>query len=163
MLVIRNILFVVLVPGTVTVLIPWLITWRGRVAQFSQWTPWRCLGLLPLVTGAGIVLWCVWDFAVIGRGTPAPIDPPTQLVVRGPYRYVRNPMYVGVVLILLGESALFESFALLAYTAVFLAAAHCFVVFYEEPGLHRRFGDSYAAYRHRVHRWWPRVTDKPHA
>ncbi|HVM60343.1 MAG TPA: methyltransferase [Verrucomicrobiae bacterium] len=157
MLAIRNILFVLLVPGTVTVLIPWLIAGRNRAAQFSHSTPWRHAGLLPLLIGVIILAWCVWDFIVIGQGTPAPIDPPTQLVARGPYRHVRNPMYVAVALILLGEAALFASLALLIYTAIFFAAAHCFVVFYEEPGLHRRFGESYDAYRRRVRRWIPRV------
>ena len=157
MLALRSIFFALLLPGTVTVVIPYFIACRGRVAQFSQWTPWRYTGLLPLVTGASIVLWCIWDFAVVGHGTLAPIDPPTQLVVRGPYRYVRNPMYVGAVLILLGEAVLFASAALVIYVAVFIVVAHCFVVLYEEPTLHRKFGESYDAYHHRVRRWIPRV------
>jgi protein-S-isoprenylcysteine O-methyltransferase Ste14 len=157
MLALRSILFALLVPGTVTVIIPWLIAYQGRAANLAHWTPWRYVDLPPLTVGVAILFWCVWDFAVVGHGTLAPIDPPTQLVVRGPYRYVRNPMYVGVVLILLGEAALFESVALLIYGAIFFLAVHCFVVLYEEPTLYRQFGESYDGYRRRVRRWWPRV------
>jgi protein-S-isoprenylcysteine O-methyltransferase Ste14 len=157
MLALRSILFTLLVPGTVTVIIPWLIAYRDRAANLGHWTPWRYVGLLPLTVGVAILFWCVCDFAVVGHGTLAPIDPPTQLVVRGPYRYVRNPMYVGVVLILLGEAALVESIALTIYCAIFFLAVHCFVVLYEEPTLHRQFGESYDGYRRRVRRWWPRV------
>ena len=157
MLALRSIFFTLLIPGTVSVVIPYFIACRGRAAQFSQWTPWRYAGLLPLGAGAVIVLWCIWDFAVIGRGTLAPIDPPTQLVVRGPYRYVRNPMYVGAVLVLLGEAALFVSIALLIYGAIFFVVAHCFAVMYEEPTLHRQFGASYDTYRNCVRRWIPRL------
>ena len=156
MLALRSIFFTLLVPGTVSVVIPYFIAYRDRAAQFSGWTPWRYAGLLPLAVGAGIVLWCIWDFAVIGHGTLAPIDPPTELVVRGPYRYVRNPMYVGAVLVLLGEAALFVCVALVIYCAIFLVVAHCFVVLYEEPTLHRQFGASYDTYRLRVRRWIPR-------
>jgi len=152
-LALRSVLFALLLPGTVTVAIPYFIAFRGRVAQFSQWTPWRYAGLLPLTVGAAIVLWCIWDFAVVGRGTLAPIDPPTQLVVRGPYRWVRNPMYVGAVLVLLGEAALFVSVVLLIYGAIFFVVAHCFVVLYEDPTLHRQFGASYDTYCLRVRRW----------
>ena len=157
MLALRSILFTLLLPGTVTVVIPWFIAYRNHAAQFTHWTLWSCAGLFPLVAGVGIVLWCIWDFAVVGRGTLAPVDPPKQLVVRGPYRFVRNPMYVGVVLILLSEAALFESVVMLGYSVVFFLAVHCFVVLYEEPTLRRRFGDSYEAYRLHVRRWWPRV------
>lgn len=159
MLAVRNILFALLVPGTVTVVIPWFIAHRDRVGPFSQWTPWHYLGLLPLATGVAILFWCIRDFAVVGRGTLAPIDPPKVLVARGPYRYVRNPMYIGVMLILLGEAGLFESVGMLIYAAVFLAAAHGFVTFYEEPVLRRKFGESYGAYCRRVHRWRPRLHD----
>ena len=157
MLALRSIFFTLLLPGTVTVVVPYFVAYWDRAANFGHWTPWRYVGLLPLMVGVGIVFWCIWDFAVVGHGTLAPIDPPTQLVVRGPYRYVRNPMYMGAVLILLGEAALLESVALLIYSAVFLAVTHCFVVLYEEPTLRRQFGESYDAYRRRVHRWWPRV------
>jgi protein-S-isoprenylcysteine O-methyltransferase Ste14 len=155
MLALRSILFALLLPGTVTVAVPYLIVHQTQAAQFEHWTLWRWLGLLPISVGVAMVVWCIWDFTVFGRGTLAPVDPPRQLVVRGPYRCVRNPMYVGVVSILLGEALLFQSFPLVVYTIFFFVAAHCFVVLYEEPVLRRKFGESYAAYCHRVHRWWP--------
>jgi protein-S-isoprenylcysteine O-methyltransferase Ste14 len=106
--------------------------------------------------GRSILLRCIWDFAVSGRGTLAPIDPPKQLVVHGLYRYVRNPMYVGVLLVLLGEAWLFDSRALLVYAGEFWVVASAFVFFYEEPTLRRKFGGSYARYYRSVNRWVPR-------
>ena len=157
MLALRSILFALLLPGTVTVAVPYLIVHQTHAAQFEHWTLWRWLGLLPISVGAVIVVWCIWDFAASGRGTLAPVDPPRQLVVRGPYRCVRNPMYVGVVVILLGEALLFQSFPLVVYTIFFFVAVQCFVVLYEEPALRRKFGESYEAYCHRVHRWRPQA------
>ncbi len=157
MLILRSILFTFLLPGTVTVVIPYFIVSGGRVDHPGSRALWCFLGLLPIAMGAGILFWCIWDFAVAGRGTLAPVDPPKQLVVRGLYRYVRNPMYVGVMSILLGESLFFGSLSLLCYTLVFFTIAHLFVVLYEEPALLRQFGESYEAYRHRVHRWLPRI------
>jgi protein-S-isoprenylcysteine O-methyltransferase Ste14 len=95
------------------------------------------------------------DITSAGQGTPAPFDPPKALVVTGPYRYVRNPMYAGDVLVLLGESLLFGMSALLAYTLVMLGVFHLFVVWYEEPNLRRQFGTAYEAYREAVPRWIP--------
>jgi len=106
--------------------------------------------------GAALALWCVFTFAFLGRGTPAPFDPPRRLVVRGPYRYVRNPMYVGAA-VALGAAALFYgSLALLAFTAGFLVVTHLFVVVYEEPTLRRMFGAEYDAYGREVPRWRPK-------
>lgn len=113
------------------------------------------LGALVVVLGAAIDLWCVLAFAFIGRGTPAPFDPPRALVVRGPYRFVRNPMYLGAGLALAGASAVLHSPALLGYLALLAVASHTFVVFYEEPTLARLFGADYGAYRHAVRRWTP--------
>jgi protein-S-isoprenylcysteine O-methyltransferase Ste14 len=158
MLALRSILFALLLPGTVTVAVPYLIVHQTHAAQFEHWTLWRWLGLLPISVGVAIVVWCIWDFAASGRGTLAPVDPPRQLVVRGPYRCVRNPMYVGVVVILLGEALLFQSFPLVVYTIFFFVAVQCFVVLYEEPALRRKFGESYEAYCHRVHRWRPQAS-----
>jgi len=114
------------------------------------------LGLLPLGAGAAVLFRCIWDFAVTGRGTLAPVDPPTHLVVCGLYRCVRNPMYVGVLCILMGEAWLLASTALLVYAAAVLAVFHLWVVLYEEPVLRRKFGESYEKYTRAVHRWWPR-------
>lgn len=105
-----------------------------------------------------MALWCVGTFALVGRGTPAPFDPPRRLVVRGPYARVRNPMYLGAVLAL-GAAALFYlSLALLAFAALFLVATHLFVVAYEEPKLRRSFGAEYDAYCREVRRWCPNLS-----
>ena len=109
MLTLRSIFFAFLLPGTVTVLVPYLIVSRGRPVGIGQQSLWHYFSLLPISVGAGLLLWCIRDFGVVGRGTLAPVDPPRHLVVRGLYRYVRNPMYVGVISILLGEALLFGS------------------------------------------------------
>lgn len=98
---------------------------------------------------------CIWDFARVGRGTLAPVDPPRQLVVRGLYRYVRNPMYLSVTTIVLGELILTRSIALLIYWAIWFAVVNAFVIGYEEPTLRRQFGASYESYRETVPRWIP--------
>jgi protein-S-isoprenylcysteine O-methyltransferase Ste14 len=119
-------------------------------------SPRHWLGLA--VIGIGVVLLgtCIWEFARRGRGTLAPVDPPTTLVVQGLYRYVRNPMYVSVTMIVLGEAVLAGSRALLAYWAVWFLAVNLFVIGYEEPTLQRRFGPAYGRYRATVRRWLPR-------
>ena len=160
MLALRSIFFTFLLPGTVTVLIPYFVVFGGRVDYQRTWGLQCYLSLLPISIGAGILVWCIWDFAVVGRGTLAPVDPPKHLVVRGLYRYVRNPMYVGVVSILFGESLFFWSLSLLCYAIVFFITAHLFVVLYEEPALLRQFGQSYEAYRHGVHRWLPHTPNE---
>jgi protein-S-isoprenylcysteine O-methyltransferase Ste14 len=154
---VKTLIFTIVVPGTVTVLVPYLLlSADGDVVRPDLGSPWA-LGLVAMLLGAAIYLWCAWDFAFAGRGTPAPIDPPRELVVRGLYRFVRNPMYVGVLLALVGEAALFRSVSLLVYAALVFMAVHLFVVLYEEPTLQRQFGESYARYRHSVPRWISRV------
>jgi protein-S-isoprenylcysteine O-methyltransferase Ste14 len=111
------------------------------------------LGLALGALGAALALWCVFTFAFIGRGTPAPFDPPRLLVERGPYRFLRNPMYAGAALALAGAALVYRSLALLGFCALFLAVCHAFVLLYEEPALRRRFGDSYTGYCARVPRW----------
>ena len=150
----KSILFAILLPGTVTVLVPCLIISSGRAGLV--WNSWRVLALLPSILGASILVRCIWDFAVSGRGTLAPVDPPKNLVVRGLYRYVRNPMYVGVLLILFGEAWLFNLRALLFYAVGCFVTVHSFVLLYEEPNLRRKFGGSYARYCQTVNRWLPR-------
>jgi protein-S-isoprenylcysteine O-methyltransferase Ste14 len=152
MLLAKVILFTVLVPGTVVVAIPYSLLREHPVPRPGL--P-GLLGLLPLSLGVCVYLWCAWDFASTGRGTPAPIDPPRMLVVRGLYRAVRNPMYVGVLLILIGESMFFSSLAILRYTFVVWLMFHLFVVFYEEPTLRKKFGAAYEEYRRSVSRWIP--------
>jgi protein-S-isoprenylcysteine O-methyltransferase Ste14 len=102
------------------------------------------------------MMWCWQEFAARGRGTPAPWDAPRRLVVAGPYRHVRNPMYVAAVLFLAGQAATFASTSVLVYAAAFWLASHLFVIGYEEHALARRFGTDYAAYRAAVRRWIPR-------
>jgi protein-S-isoprenylcysteine O-methyltransferase Ste14 len=107
-------------------------------------------------TGGIILLWSFWNFLHEGRGTPAPIDPPKELVAAGFYRYVRNPMYVGILLILIGHFLWFGYWSLLVYTAFAFLSTHLFVTFYEEPTLRNKFGASYEEYCKRVPRWVPR-------
>ncbi|MDF1593358.1 MAG: isoprenylcysteine carboxylmethyltransferase family protein [Desulfobacterales bacterium] len=119
--------------------------------------PFRYAALLPWLAGAVFLLWSALDFALKGRGTPAPIDPPKIMVAEGLYRFVRNPMYLGALVILLGHVLWFQSFRLLIYVAALAAAFHLFVVFYEEPHLRRKFGDSYEGYCRMVSRWIPKL------
>src|SRR5947208_2277736 len=154
MLLLRSIFFTFLQPGTVTVLIPyWLISSRG--AGFSRDQPLRYAGLPLMAIGAAGLLWCIWNFFSAGRGTISPIDPPRHLVVRGLYRHVRNPMYVAVIMILLGEAIFFWSMPVLIEAGIFIVLANLFVVIYEERALRRQFGESYERYLETVGRWIP--------
>jgi protein-S-isoprenylcysteine O-methyltransferase Ste14 len=117
----------------------------------------QVLGMIIGSVGALIALWCIFTFVSIGKGTPAPFDPPRHLVIRGPYRYVRNPMYLGATLSLAGAALFYQSITLLVYGLAFLLVTHLFVVSYEEPTLQRTFGTEYEEYRHHVRRWWPRI------
>ena len=110
------------------------------------------------MAGGALALWCILAFATVGKGTPAPFDPPRHLVIAGPYRYVRNPMYVGAGLALVGAAIFYGSLPLLGYVVLFLLATHAFVVLYEEPTLTRLFGQQYRAYQTRVRRWLPRFS-----
>ena len=135
--------------------IPW--RWFGISQLRPDLTnPLDLLAIIVIVAGASLLATCIWEFASRGRGTLSPVDPPKQLVVQGLYRYVRNPMYVAVSTILLGEALLARSTSLLVYWGIFFAAANVFVILYEEPALRRQFGDSYVSYQQRVGRWLPR-------
>jgi protein-S-isoprenylcysteine O-methyltransferase Ste14 len=113
---------------------------------------------IPLwLIGSLIVFWSFWSFTFRGRGTPNPLDPPKELVATGPYRYVRNPIYVGVVLIFLGHFLRFGYWALLLYAVFSFIGVHAFIVFYEEPTLKRKFGAAYEEYLKRVPRWIPKL------
>ncbi len=150
-LLLKNLLFTFAVPGTVAVVIP---HWIAGRAQASSGRP-LVLALLLFAIGAAIYSWCVWDFASYGRGTPAPIDAPKRLVVRGLYRWTRNPMYVGVLTVILAWAVLFQVTGLVAYAAIVATCFHLFIVLYEEPHLEREFGEQYAEYRSHVGRWLP--------
>ncbi len=155
MVLLKTIIFTFLVPGTATVLVPfWLLSSRFVPSQI-QLGVFRYVGIFIFLVGVAIYFWCAWDFTFVGRGTPAPIDPPKELVVRGLYRFVRNPMYVGVLSILLGEGLFFESLRLLEYTAIVFAFFFLFIILYEEPILRRKFGESYQNYCKTVPRWIP--------
>jgi protein-S-isoprenylcysteine O-methyltransferase Ste14 len=115
----------------------------------------QILGMAIAGFGAAIALWCIFTFAVIGKGTPAPFDPPRRLVIRGPYRFVRNPMYIGAGLALAGAALFYGSVPLFVYCGVFFVMTGIFVQLYEEPTLRRTFGKEYEAYCGHVQRWWP--------
>src|SRR5437773_12189017 len=132
-----------------------VLEWSG-VRRPAALGPAQIVGLAVVVFGAALALWCILTFAFVGRGTPAPFDPPRRLVVRGPYRFVRNPMYVGAALVLAGAALYYKSLPLLAYAILFVLAMHLFVLLYEEPTLRRTFGDDYEVYCGRVGRWLPK-------
>jgi len=150
-LLLKNLLFTILVPGAAAVYFPLLIA-GGRVGASGAGFVIACL---VLALGVSIYAWCIWDFATFGRGTPAPIDAPKKLVVRGLYRYTRNPMYVGVLTTILGWSLFFRAPEIVLYALAIGLCFHSFVVFYEEPHLRALFGAEYDAYRARVGRWLP--------
>jgi len=155
LLLLKNLLFTALVPGFVAGWVP-LVYLLRREPWPAAWSWPYLLAALPLAGGVAIYLVCVWQFAVNGRGTPAPFDPPKKLVVRGLYRWVRNPMYLGVLLVVLGEVILFRDLTLLLYLVFLASAFQLFVAVYEEPVLRRRYGALYSDYCFRVNRWWPR-------
>ena len=151
----QTVLFTIVVPGTVAGYIPWSLRDGHPVAASP-------LVFLPavLLIAAGTAVYlhtAFWGFALHGHGTPAPIAPTQKLVVVGLHRYVRNPMYMGVLCIILGQALLFESRHILLYTLIVWMIVHLFVLFYEEPTLERQFGAEYDAYRDRVPRWIPKL------
>ena len=149
----RQLAAVVLLPGTVCVVVPaLLLSGDGGLAPW----PLALLGGVLSGLGVGVITWTVALFARMGRGTLAPWDPPERLVVRGPYRHVRNPMITCVVAVLLGEAALLGSLRLLAWASVVFAVTAVYFPLVEEPGLRRRFGAEYDAYAARTPRWLPR-------
>lgn len=150
--------FFALAPGTVAGLLPWWLTGWQPGAAFAHWLPVRLLGLLILLAGAVVLVHAFVRFVVEGIGTPAPLAPPTRLVVGGLYRYVRNPMYLAVTAAILGQALLLWRPVLLGYAALVTAAMVAFVLGYEQPALTSKFGTDYATYRRAVPGWWPRLT-----
>jgi protein-S-isoprenylcysteine O-methyltransferase Ste14 len=131
-----------------------VLSWSGIVRPSVIAVP-QVAGMVLGAVGAAVALWCIFTFAAIGKGTPAPFDPPRRLVIRGPYRFVRNPMYIGGGLALASAALFYGSWLLLVYAGLLFLATHLFVLSYEEPTLRRTFGPDYEAYCRQVHRWWP--------
>lgn len=155
MILFKTLIFTILVPGTVTVIVPWALVSRYPARLPVELGLLRYGGGILIVVGAIIYLRCAWDFSIAGHGTPAPIAPPEELVVRGFYRFTRNPMYVGVTTVLVGEFVLTSSLVQFAYASIVFVIVRTFVVYYEEPNLRRRFGESYERYCATVPRWLP--------
>lgn len=144
-------------PGIVAGLIPWWLTgWRVR-EPVPYWAPMRVLGVILLAAGLFALVQAFVRFVVEGLGTPAPIAAPERLVVGGLYRYVRNPMYVAVLTVIVGQALILGQLVLLPYAAAFWVITAAFVRWYEEPALTRRFGADYEAYRRAVPAWLPRL------
>ena len=140
---VRAVTYATLFIGLVLVYLPARMLAVAGVTRPARYGVSQMAGTVVGAAGAALVVWCILSFALIGHGTPAAFDPPRRLVVRGPYRYVRNPMYLGAGLALAGAALFYEAIALWAYAAAFLLLLHLFVIWYEEPTLRRTFGEDY--------------------
>jgi protein-S-isoprenylcysteine O-methyltransferase Ste14 len=150
--------FFVVGPGIVVGLVPWLLTGGWQVREpLPYWAPMRLIGVMLLTAGLIALIQAFWRFVVEGLGTPVPVAAPDRLVVGGLYRYVRNPMYVAALAIIVGQALALGQLGLLLYAAALWLITAAFVRFYEEPTLTRRFGADYEAYRRAVPAWWPRL------
>jgi len=154
---IKTLLWSIIVPGAITLYVPYVLLSSKLDPLHINLSYLRYAGLLLILIGVLDYVWCAWNFTFVGKGTPAPFDPPKELVAQGPYRYVRNPMYVFVALALIGEAIFLEAMILAILAAVVIAFLHVWVLIYEEPTLRRKFGDSYERYCKRVPRWLPRL------
>lgn len=153
-LLLRNLLFTVLQPGVVVVLLPYLIlSSRGYELLPANWSVTHFLGAALIIAGGVILVTCIIRFVTEGKGTISPLDPTKKLIVRGLYRYSRNPMYVGVMLILTGEALFWWSAALALYATAVFVAFNLFIILHEEPRLRRVFGPEYESYLREVRRW----------
>lgn len=150
-------IFLVIAPGTLAVYLPWRICHWRFAPPLLGFFPFRILGALMIVAGLPAMLDSFARFAIQGMGTPAPVAPPQHLVVTGLYRYVRNPMYVGGALLIIGQGLFFGTASLVEFGVVVWLVSFAFVVFYEEPALRRKFGKEYEEFCARVPRWIPRL------
>jgi protein-S-isoprenylcysteine O-methyltransferase Ste14 len=151
-------LFLVIAPGIGAGLVPWWISrWKVQAPLFG-FPPIRILGVILIVLGTPVVLDSFARFALQGLGTPAPVFPTLHLVVKGFYRYVRNPIYLAVVSVILGEGMILGNVNLLAYGVLAWLSTHLFVLAYEEPTLRKTFGAEYDAFCANVPRWVPRMS-----
>ena len=153
----RTAVFTLFVPGTVVGLVPWLILRKTAGGLAIAGGPLTYAGLVLIGLGLVGYLRCALDFALAGRGTPFPLDPPREFVARGLYRHTRNPMYLGFAGLVVGEALVFRSPWLIGYAALLCVVWHLFVVRHEEPDLRRRFGESYERYCRDVPRWGLRL------
>ena len=153
---VRALVYSALFTGFLLVFVPARILAATGIAVVPASGPWRAIGMTVTVLGAAIAFWCILTLVVVGQGTPAPFDPPRRLVIRGPCRFVRNPMYLGAGLALFGTAVAFQSVALLGYAVAFLLTMQAFIVLHEEPALRQAFGADYIAYSKCVCRWFPR-------
>jgi protein-S-isoprenylcysteine O-methyltransferase Ste14 len=152
-----SLLFFVVAPGTVAGWVPYRLTGWRMGPSLLPGPGLRVAGAVLVIAGVASLVDSFLRFALVGRGTPAPIAPTRQLVVSGQYRHVRNPMYVAVVAIILGQGLLLGSTHVLLYAGIVWLITHTFVLLYEEPTLASQFGTSYETYRRNVRRWWPRI------
>jgi protein-S-isoprenylcysteine O-methyltransferase Ste14 len=151
-LLLRNLFFTILQPGMVAGVIPYYIL-RHQISEITK--PWQSLQYISFIvwaTGFVVTILCIIRFATEGRGTLSPVDPTKRLVIRGLYRFSRNPMYVGVMLMLIGEAMFFQT-GLWIYTGIIFAAFHTFILIHEEPRLRKDFGEEYEQYCKKVRRW----------
>jgi protein-S-isoprenylcysteine O-methyltransferase Ste14 len=160
---IKSAIFTILVPGTVAVIVPWIILGGMGFPKPAPALVLRFVGATAAIAGLALYFRCLSGFVGEGGGTPSPSDPPRRLVVRGPYRRTRNPMYLAVCSVVVGEALAFGSFPLGVYAAALGLVFHLFVVCYEEPTLGRLFGEEYQAYRRAVPRWLGRSRRPPDA
>lgn len=149
----KNILFSIFVPGVVAILIPHILTGWKLFHEVLAAGGWALTGWPVLVAGGLLYCHCVWNFAFWGRGTPLPIDAPQRLVIKGAYRFTRNPMYVSVLMVISGFSILSMNLIIGLYAIVVFILFHSMVVFYEEPTLRKIFGSEYESYSREVPRW----------
>jgi protein-S-isoprenylcysteine O-methyltransferase Ste14 len=150
----KTLVFTIFVPGTVAGYVPWRLRQNATPVPVTGPEEWAAIAVIAI--GIAIYLHTAfWGFALLGGGTPAPIAPTKILVVKGLHRFVRNPMYIGVALVIGGQAWLFHSRHIAIYMVCMLLVAHLFVVFYEEATLHKQFGEEYDRYRTSVPRWIP--------
>jgi protein-S-isoprenylcysteine O-methyltransferase Ste14 len=150
---VKNILFAILVPGSVAGYVPYQLLRRSGDLSRPSISALTIIGVTIGLLGIGIAVHCIWEFAFHGQGTPAPFDPPKKLVAQGIYKHMRNPMYTGMLLILVSETLLFTNRDMLIYAIAVAAGFHLYVLLFEEPRLRKRFGESYEEYCRIVPRW----------
>jgi protein-S-isoprenylcysteine O-methyltransferase Ste14 len=157
MVLIRALIYATLFMGLVLVFVPASLLATYGVVRPATFGVVELVGIVVSALGAALAVWCVLTFAFIGKGTPALFDPPRYLVIRGPYRFVRNPMYIGAGLAVGGAALVYHSWALAVYLLALIVLLNLLVAFYEEPTLTRMFGAEYEVYKATVPRWIPRI------